>query len=199
MANFNRTANSAYYASKQELKISGTREGSKTPKVVPSYRHTSSDTNTSANKYYASVAAKPGTPKPAKLKAAKHVQLICSDNSIVQSIIEELSAGAARITVRGSAEELTKAKLHVDLAVGRNTLTRTQADQVDYAIKVTTVPVPETKTETVEEIPPVKITEEPETAVTSEEITEEDVAAAFGVTSDDDGDDDDIEDDANAL
>jgi hypothetical protein len=193
MANFNRTANSAYYASKQELKISGTREGSKTPKVVPSYRHTSSDTNTSANKYYASVAAKPGTPKPAKLKAAKHVQLICSNKSIVQSIIEELSAGAARITVRGSAEELTKAKLHVDLAVGRNTLTRTQADQVNYAIKVTPVlmTVPEIKLETVEEVPPVEITKEPETAVTSEEITEEDVAAVFGVTPDDDGDDDD--------
>jgi hypothetical protein len=193
MANFNRTANSAYYASKQELKISGTREGSKTPKVVPSYRHTSSDVNTSANKYYASVAAKPGTPKPAKLKAAKHVQLICSNKSIVQSIIEELSAGVARITVRGSAEELTKAKLHVDLAVGRNTLTRTQADQVNYAIKVTPVliTVPEIKLETVEEVPPVEITKEPETAVTSEEITEEDVAAVFGVTPDDDGDDDD--------
>ena len=60
------------------------------------------------------------------------------------------------------------------------------------------ITVPETKLETVEEFSPVEITNEPETAVETEEITEEDVAAAFGVTPDDAGDDD-IEDDANAL
>jgi len=196
MADFNRTANSAYYASRQELNIAGTREGSKTPKIVPSYQHKSSDANTSANKYYASAAAKPGTPKAAKLKASKHVQVICSSKSVVQSILEELSSGATRITVKGSAEELKQAKLHVDLAVGRNTLTRGQADQVNYALKVDPVPisVPEVKVETVEEIKPVEIPEEPEASIKAEEITEEDVAAAFGVKpdeGDDDGDDDD--------
>lgn len=196
MADFNRTANSAYYASRQELNIAGTREGSKTPKIVPSYQHNSSDANTSANKYYASASAKPGTPKAAKLKASKHVQVICSSKSVVQSILEELSSGATRITVKGTADELKQAKLHVDLAVGRNTLTRTQADQVNYALKPepVPVPVPEVKVETVEEIKPVEIPEEPEASIKTEEITEEDVAAAFGVKpdeGDDDGDDDD--------
>lgn len=199
MADFNRTANSAYYASRQELNIAGTREGSKTPKIVPSYQHKSSDANTSANKYYASAPAKPGTPKTAKLKAAKHVQVICSNKSVVQSILEELSSGATRITVKGTADELKQAKLHVDLAVGRNTLTRTQADQVNYALKPEPVPVviPAVKVEAVEEVKPIEIPEEQEVISKTEEITEEDVAAAFGVKPDDNdygddaGDDDD--------
>ncbi len=189
MADFNRTANSAYYASKQELNIRGTREGSKTPKNVASYQHTSSDGNTSANKYYASAASSPGKPRQAKARAAKHVQLgIRDDKAIVQAILEELANGATRITVKGSAQELNQARTSVDIAVGRNTLTRAQADSVNYAVQAETKPivVPDVKIEPVAEPEPEVPAVEDEPV--KEDITEADVAAAFGVTDDEDND-----------
>lgn len=194
MADFNRTANSAYYASRKELDIRGTREGSKTPKNVPTYRHVSSDANTSSNKYY---AAAEGAVAPAKIKSKtpKRVELAYGKKPLVESIIEELADGATELVVNGSSADLKQAQIAVDLAVGRNVLTRDQADKVSYAAwpeKIEAISVPDVVVESVaapvvEEAPaPVEVVE---TEEENKNITEADVAAAFGV--DDDNDDSD--------
>jgi hypothetical protein len=189
MANFNRTANSAYYASKQELNIRGTREGSKTPQIAPIYRHVSSDNSSSSNKYYAAAAVSVGIPK-SKAKQNKHVDLAYGKKSIVEAVLEELANKATSIAVHGSVEDLQRAQIAVDMAVGRNALTREQADCVSYlpyhgesaAIEISTAKLEPIVAEiVVAEAPTIE-------AVTADEITEGDVAAAFGVSDDDDSD-----------
>jgi hypothetical protein len=194
MADFNRTANSAYYASKQELNIRGTREGSKNPQPVPSYQHVSSDTSASSNKYYAAAPVSAGKPK-SKAKQPRHVDLAYGKKGIVEAVLEELAAGATSIAVHGSTEDLQRAQVAVDIAVGRNTLTRTQADCVSYVpaqVEPAAVEIPTAEIESVVEAPVVEETpaiEEPTPeADATEEITEGDVAAAFGVSDDDDSD-----------
>jgi hypothetical protein len=184
MADLNRTANSAYYASKQELNIRGTREGSKNPQIAPIYRHVSSDNSSSSNKYYASAPVSVGKPK-SKTKQNKHVDLVAySKKGIVEAVLEELAGGATSIAVHGSAENLQQAQVAVDMAVGRNTLTRTQADCVSYLPchdESASIEIPTAKLDLIaEELKP--------EAITAEEITEADVAAIFGVSNDDDSD-----------
>jgi hypothetical protein len=190
MSNPNRTADNAYYASRQELNIRGTREGSKTSKSIATYQHvTNLDASTSADKYYASAQAASNSVVVPQAKPAKRVELTYGQKSIVEAVIEELAAGATTIVVNGSAEEIRQAQISVDLAVGRNTLTRAQADNVSYQVlaaavqpAVETEPAPEPVVEPVAEqiVAPV-----PEELEDDADITVDDVAAVFGVDADD--------------
>lgn len=180
MSDANRTADSAYYASKQTLNIRGTREGSKKPKAAPSYQHVTSDANTSADKYYAS-AQSPGPAPKAQSKENKQVELTYGKKPVVETVIEELAAGATNIRVSGTAEEVRQAQTAVDIAVGRNTLTREQADSVSYqaqAAKAEAVTAPAADAF-------VAVESEPEKTEADEAITTEDVAAVFKVEDDD--------------
>ena len=92
-----------------------------------------------------------------------------------------MAAGATNIRVSGTAEEVRQAQTAVDIAVGRNTLTREQADSVSYqaqAAKAEAVTAPAADAF-------VAVESEPEKTEADEAITTEDVAAVFKVEDDD--------------
>lgn len=130
MSNF-KTANEAYYASKQPLKLSGLKEGRKNPAPHPSYRQISTDAISSSDKYYASSKVAP--VKSGFKSAIKSVTLDVANSSLT-NIVGGFMDGASTVTVKGSASELSSLRTSVDLAVGRNTLTREQADAVVYLL-----------------------------------------------------------------
>lgn len=151
MSNF-KTANEAYYASKQPLKLSGLKEGRKNPAPHPSYRQVSTDAISSSDKYYASSKAAP--VKSGFKSAIKSVTLDVANSSLT-NIVGSFMDGASTVTVKGSAAQLSSLRTSVDLAVGRNTLTREQADAVVYIL------VAEPKVEVQEPIVAQVVVEEP--------------------------------------
>lgn len=130
MSNF-KTANEAYYASKQPLKLSGLKEGRKNPAPHPSYRQISTDAISSSDKYYASSKVAP--VKSGFKSAIKSVTLDIANSSLT-NIVGSFMDGASTVTVKGDASQLNAIRTSVDLAVGRNTLTREQADAVVYIL-----------------------------------------------------------------
>lgn len=130
MSNF-KTANEAYYASKQPLKLSGLKEGRKNPAPHPSYRQISTDAISSSDKYYASSKVAP--VKSGFKSAIKSVTLDVVNSSLT-NIVGSFMDGASTVTVKGDASQLNSLRTSVDLAVGRNTLTREQADAVVYIL-----------------------------------------------------------------
>lgn len=130
MSNF-KTANEAYYASKQPLKLSGLKEGRKNPAPHPSYRQISTDAISSSDKYYASSKVAP--VKSGFKSAIKSVTLDIANSSLT-NIVGSFMDGASTVTVKGDASQLNALRTSVDLAVGRNTLTREQADAVVYIL-----------------------------------------------------------------
>jgi hypothetical protein len=151
MSNF-KTANEAYYASKQPLKLSGLKEGRKNPAPHPSYRQISTDTISSSDKYYASSKVAP--VKSGFKSAIKSVTLDVVNSSLT-NIVGSFMEGASTVTVKGSAAQLSSLRTAVDLAVGRNTLTREQADAVVYIL------VTEPKVEVQEPVVTQVVVEEP--------------------------------------
>lgn len=151
MSNF-KTANEAYYASKQPLKLSGLKEGRKNPAPHPSYRQISTDAISSSDKYYA--ASKVAPVKSGFKSAIKSVTLDVVNSSLT-NIVGSFMEGASTVTVKGSAAQLSSLRTSVDLAVGRNTLTREQADAVVYIL------VTEPKVEVQEPIVAQVVVEEP--------------------------------------
>lgn len=151
MSNF-KTANEAYYASKQPLKLSGLKEGRKNPAPHPSYRQSSTDAISSSDKYYASSKVAP--VKSGFKSAIKSVTLDVVNSSLT-NIVGSFMEGASTVTVKGSAAQLSSLRTAVDLAVGRNTLTREQADAVVYIL------VTEPKVEVQEPVVTQVVVEEP--------------------------------------
>jgi hypothetical protein len=151
MSNF-KTANEAYYASKQPLKLSGLKEGRKNPAPHPSYRQISTDAISSSDKYYASSKVAP--VKSGFKSAIKSVTLDVVNSSLT-NIVGSFMEGASTVTVKGSAAQLSSLRTAVDLAVGRNTLTREQADAVVYIL------VTEPKVEVQEPVVTQVVVEEP--------------------------------------
>lgn len=221
MANPLRNVDSAYYGSKTPLEFRGTREGRKNPPPAPSYQHKGNDSTASSNKYYA--AAQP--PTVVNVKPTKKLMTLRmkTPETVVSDIITMFQDGATHIQVLGvSAEHVRNAQTSVDMAVGRNILTRAQADGITFifdAIKevtpepviapepdvtLTEEPAQTIKLADVEELmppppkakaskKPKKKKEEPtseqqesEAVEPSEEITEADIAAAFGVVEEGD-------------
>lgn len=124
----NRSANSAYYASKTELNLNGTKEGIKNPKKPFMYRQKANDVTQSSNKYYAetkdiSVKVKPKAYKVKNLEASE---------KLVEQLISAFSEGFTGVIVTGNKEAIAKNRSQVDMSVGRNVLTREQADNVVF-------------------------------------------------------------------
>lgn len=147
----NRSANSAYYASKTELNLNGTKEGLKNPKKPFMYRQKANDVTQSSNKYYAETKTVSVKTAP---KTYKVTNLETSDN-IVEKLISAFSEGFTGVIVTGNKESLAKNRTQVDMAVGRNVLTREQADEVVFNL---VAPVSEeVNKEITTEIKPAKI------------------------------------------
>lgn len=216
MADPLRNVDQAYYGSKKPLDLRATREGSKNPATIPSYRHRPGDMTASSNKYYASaqVSVSAAVSKPAKL------QIIKLDDSrpTLPRVVAAFGEAATRLELHGNDEQVRSARNAIDMAVGRNTLTRVQADAVDYVVVITAAEQPsvaptpdmaietsDTTTETLDTVPQIEaLTEEEalmppppkqkkskskkkhEVTESDEAITEADVAAAFGVVEEGD-------------
>lgn len=135
-----RSANKAYYASKQPLLFRATKEGRKNPQPNPSYRQKANDTAASSNKYYAELGVEPGVPGQPLVQQPKAVPMntagptakVQAHPQVLQDVVREFQNGASNVQVAGSSEQINKARAAVDLAVGRNTLTRAQADRVSF-------------------------------------------------------------------
>jgi IS30 family transposase len=207
MANPNRSADAAYYASRQPLKLRGTREGRKNPSTPASYVQRSSDAASSSDKYYAAKASK----SPEKVVQKKTVTIEATPRFITK-VVSAFKAGATHVVISVQATELAKARASVDMAVGRNKLSRQQADVVFFDVVKSPEPAPEPLQEkpkkkrgrkkkvepVIDEaqtiLEEVKSPEEVLPAPAEEveqEITEDDVAKAFGVDLDADDDSDD--------
>lgn len=153
MSDLPRSADSAYYASKTKLLFNQTREGSRNKKQFPSYRHQTNDTTGSSNKYYASqeqntVTEKPKTISKVTGKTMK-IDLSILRSGVLPQIIKSFSDGYTEIIVQGERELLQNTKNSVDMAVGRNVLTRQQADRVSFTETIKPVAKVEEKQENV--------------------------------------------------
>lgn len=145
MSDIPRSADSAYYASKQKLVFNQTREGSRSKRQIVSYQHKQGDSAASSNKYYASrePASVVETSEPKKSKVVMlHIDENLLRSGLLQQIIRHFSEGCNDMTIKGSREQIDKARTSVDLAVGRNVLTRSQADQISFAEKANVVVPP---------------------------------------------------------
>ena len=225
MVNPNRSADSAYYASKQPLNIRGTREGRKIARTPVSYRQTAGSA-ASSDKYYAE--KKPAAVQKVRVVEKKTATVEASPRFMLK-VASEFKAGATNVVVSVVETELVKVRNTVELAVGQGKLTREQADAVSF--DVIKLPEPEPVPEPVQEKPkkkrgrprkkkveaPIeeaveilepKLSEE-EQAIrdadaeeiqlmganigkakdVSKDITEDDVARAFGVVQEEDSDD----------
>jgi hypothetical protein len=199
-----RSADDAYYRAKQQVKPIETAEGRSNARPHASYFVRPGDGHFSSDKYYAS-----RTVAPVATTLDKRVELVCDDTPILVAVTAAFGDGATAVQVTGDAIQISKAKTGIDLAVGQNRLTRAQADRIQYVVTVSDVVVaapataPEPVTAVVEEAPaeeeaPViedlpaaeePVVEEPVQRVAkkgrrqkaAEEITETDVAEAFGV------------------
>ena len=186
------SADDAYYRSKTPLILSGTLEAR--AKLHPSYEHVGGAVVTSSSKYYASVSPVQAGAQELVLEL-KLVQLI-ADADVVSNVISAVGAGATEITVTGDALEVDQARLAVDLSVGRNVLTRVQADGVVFVVRAAPS-ILEVEEVVAPELPVTPVTvEEPQESgkkgrkrgkrtevaesVDSKDITEADVSAVFG-------------------
>jgi len=130
------SADKKYYASKEPLLFRGTKEGRKSPRPNPSYQQKSADVTASADKYYKAMSPidQPSVTQPASKRkpvAGQPVELPATGKVLV-GIVQALQAGVTDIIIKGQAADIVKARAVVDMAVGRNTLTRAQADFVSY-------------------------------------------------------------------
>jgi hypothetical protein len=176
MSNIPKNSDEAYYRSKQPVYLRGTREGVKNPKVFPSYRATTE--SKSADKYYAEIpktASQRAKPKP-----TGGTVIIDNYRSLVD-VLAAFNSGAASVVVKGTEEQIKEAKLSVDLAVGQKTLTRTQADSVSFFVVPVAPPEPAPeKTEDSTAAPKKRRGRKKKSETAAEEITEKDIAEAFG-------------------
>lgn len=130
MADPLRSVDRAYYGSRKPLDLRGTREGRKNPVPVPSYQHRGNDVTASSSKYYAAVVpVQAAPPRPAKLSTIR----LESVSTLLAQVVAGFDAGATEILVYGAAELISQARVVVDSAVGRNALTREQADVVAFS------------------------------------------------------------------
>jgi hypothetical protein len=208
MANPNRSADSAYYASKQPLNIRGTREGRKNSRPSYSYRQTASDVAASSNKYYADnkPVAKPAPPPQKTVTVEASAQT-------ARKLVTAFASGATDVIVDVQESDLSRVRTSIEMAVGQGKLTREQSDSVAFNVIKPVEPEPapepivekpkkkrgrpkkkkaaEPVIEEAESILEPQASEEAELLDMAEGITEDDVAKAFGVdlNADDDSDD----------
>lgn len=181
-----RSADGAYYASKKPLNISGTREGSKNAKPSFSYRARSGDLAQSSDKYYASPEVQAGkaatrqTPAPqspavqSSSVEPRVKNLFLTNGPILEEVVAAFMEKYTSLYLRGTAEQIGAARTAVEMAVGRNVLTRAQADNVFFIAQLPATPVPAIEAE-------IKVEAEVVVPVAEEvvEETEQDFEQAF--------------------
>lgn len=189
-------SNNVYYASKNPLNIGGLREGRKQSRKAVSYVHKPSDIGSASTKYYA--AAKPAQVEAQPIVVKPVVQkLVTIENkktakTALPAVVAAFSEGATEVIVCGSRNLVNQLRTSVELAVGRNTLTRDQADSVTFKVladeptkeKKAAKPVEEKTTEIVDkpsvEATPVPRSESTEPAAAGEEpVSGADIAKLF--------------------
>jgi hypothetical protein len=227
MSDPTRSADKAYYASRVPLDLRGTREGRSNPPKAPSYQHKGFDSTASSDKYYASQPSKPAVPevqavrqRPRRSASTLKTELIITDtDNLLKQLGDILEGSDAEVVVKGESELIRRARMLLDLSVGRGEFTRQQADAVSFAavqqeIVVPVLPVVEPEP-VVEEVLEPEVEAQPKPSVSAEieeiaepvvstakkskpkpvkkakkpdtlNLTEEDIAAAFGLGDDSD-------------
>lgn len=148
-------SNNVYYASKNPLNIGGLREGRKQSRKAVSYVHKPSDIGSASTKYYA--AAKPEQVEAQPIVVKPVVQkLVTIENkktakTALPAVVAAFSDGATEVVVCGSRNLVNQLRTSVELAVGRNTLTREQADSVTFKVLLTETAKEKKATKAVEE------------------------------------------------
>lgn len=186
MSDPTRSADKAYYASRTPLDLRGTREGRSNPPKFPSYQHKGYDSTASSDKYYAVQPAKEDAPvaqavrqKPSRNKAAKKTELIITDtDNLLRQLSDILRDNDGEVVVKGDAELIRRARMLLDLSVGRNEFTRQQADSVSFAVIEAKIIVPDVEVvdatpEPVVEAEPVA---EPEPEVIPDPVMRDEIA-----------------------
>ena len=223
------SADKKYYAAKAPLYLRGTREGRKQPPAAFSYKQKGNDTTASSDKYYASPEQVPTVAQEIRRLQEDLVLRFKIRDSLLQDVVSAFMDEATIVEVVGTGAEISKARAKVDMAVGRGTLTRDQADAITFittldeaiveeqpkaakpkaakpkaakpkAAKRTKKKATRKKTKKAEDIVASALTDKLSDATKGEvlktgwkdddDITEKDVAAAFGVSDDDDDSDD---------
>lgn len=134
-----RSADKAYYSARKPLSIQGTREGRKNPVPVPSYRHQGNDVTASSSKYYATPAPRQVAPVSSPAQSDNPIVLTITDpTTLLAEVIQAFRAGATGVWVHGDADVIRPARVVIDAAVGRNALTRAQADTVTFVVNAPT-------------------------------------------------------------
>ena len=218
MSDSTRSADKAYYASRVPLDLRGTREGRSNPPKAPSYQHKGFDSTASSDKYYASQPSKSAVPEvqairqqPQRSSSVQKTELLITDtDNLLKQLGDILKDSDAEVVVKGESELVRRARMLLDLSVGRGEFTRQQADAVSFAavqqeIVIPVVPISEVEPE-VEEAPEPEVEVQPEPPAPEVSIakkskpkpvkkakkadtlnlTEEDIAAAFGLGDDSD-------------
>ena len=163
-----RSADKAYYASKQPLFLRGTREGRKNPAPNPSYKQKANDVTASSNKYYAAMEPVATSVQPAagqKLQttfAPEKVATLQAKAQVLPDVVAAFQGGATTVRIEGESEDINKSRAAVEMAVGRKTLTREQSDRVVF--------VPVQKPATSNEVEVVSTEEAPAVPVEAEAI-----------------------------
>lgn len=210
------SADKKYYASRQPLNLNGTREGRKNPRKAFSYQQKPNDVTSSSNKYYAS-PEQPAPNETGKAPSTKKDLILRykASDKVLQDVVGGFQEGGTLIEITGNQDEVRRARAAIDMAVGRNTLTRAQADAITF-ITIADTPLVELEPEPEKEVVKKKATRKKvtkkkttrkkakkkeesddlvdgilQTAEADAPPTEADIAAAFGVVDDDDDDSDD--------
>jgi hypothetical protein len=206
------SADKKYYASRQPLNLNGTREGRKNPRKAFSYQQKPNDVTSSANKYYAS-PEQPAPNETGKAPSTKKELILRykASDKVLQDVVGGFQEGGTLIEITGNQDEIRRARAAIDMAVGRNTLTRAQADAITFITIADTPlvelePEPPKKKATRKKVTKKKTTRKKakkkeesddlvdgilQSAEADAPPTEADIAAAFGVVDDDDDDSDD--------
>lgn len=140
----NRSTDKYYRAAPKPL-FRETKEGRVKRQPSFSYKQTVSDVAASADKYYATPVVQIDESRIQNIKTNLKTVDIANPAATLTSIISAFSSGFNAVTLSVYDKDLTNVRTAIDMAVGRNTLTREQADSVSITIKPE--PVVENKTE----------------------------------------------------
>ena len=141
MSNKLETADKKYYASKQPLKFDGLAEGSSFPPSHFTYKAKTGADARPSDIYYASPEQHRDAPVVPQKAAFAAIVELTPGLIVLEAIITAYGRGATDVTLKGDEAEINKARIAVDMAVGRNTLTREQADKLKFDVVAAAAPV----------------------------------------------------------
>lgn len=127
-----------YYKGKDVPIFKETKEGRVKKRPAFIYQHKQSDSSASSDKYYKAPASEDSVKKIVDRKAIATIEVTSPQDTLV-SIISSFSAGFNTVMLKVKPSDIQKVRTSIDMAVGRNTLTRAQADSIFI---VATLPEP---------------------------------------------------------